>query len=167
MNLYIVRHGEAKSIGGSITSDSERPLSPRGEQDVRLVGQVLARLEPEAPHIVSSPLLRARATAALLGEHRVPQPAPDVWEELSPGIRFKDVVSRIQSNGSGPLVIVGHQPDMTHMIAYLVADAAVEIALPPGGMAALTLPYGVGAGGARLLWLLTPDLIRSITPPTA
>jgi phosphohistidine phosphatase len=166
MNLYVVRHGEAKSIGGSITSDSERPLSPRGEQDVRLIGQVLARIEPEAPHIVSSPLLRARATASILGEHRAAQPAPDVWDELSPGVRFKEIVSRIQGNGSGSLVMVGHQPDMAHLIAYLVADAAVEIALPPGGMAALTLPSGVGAGGARLLWLLTPELIRSITPPT-
>lgn len=167
MNLYIVRHGEAQSIGGSITSDSERPLSPRGEKDVRLIGHVLARLEPETPHIVSSPLLRARTTASILREQRAAQSAPDVWEELSPGIRFKDVVSRIHGNGSGSLVLVGHQPDMTHLIAYLVADAAVEIALPPGGMAALTLPSGLGAGGARLLWLLTPDLIRSITPPTA
>lgn len=167
MNLYIVRHGEALPAGGSITSDSERPLSPRGKMDVQLIGQVLARLEPEAPQIVSSPLLRARATASLLGEHRVAQPAPEVWDELSPGIRFKEIVSRIHGITSGSLVIVGHQPDMTHLIAYLVADAAVEIALPPGGMAALTLPSGVGAGGARLLWMLTPDLVRAITPPTA
>ncbi len=167
MNLYIVRHGEARSIGGSITSDSERPLSTRGEQDVRLIGQVLARVEPQATHIASSPLLRARATASLLGEQRTARSSPGVWEELSPGVRFNDVVSRIHGSGAGSLVIVGHQPDMTHLIAYLVADAAVEISLPPGGIAALTLPSGVGAGGARLLWLLTPDLLRSIVPPTA
>ena len=164
MNVYIVRHGEARPIGGAITSDNDRPLSLRGEQDVRLIGQALARAERETPRIVCSPLARAQSTASLLGERFVYPPTPEIWEELSPGMRFKDVLSRLQKSGTDPVVLVGHQPDMSHLIAFLIADAATEIALPPGAMASLTLPQGAGAGAGRLHWLLTPELVRSLTP---
>jgi phosphohistidine phosphatase SixA len=99
-----------------------------------------------------------------MGELYASPPAPEVWEEIAPGIRFKDVLSRLQKCGTGPVVLVGHQPDMSHLIAFLIADAATEITLPPGAMAALTLPQGVGAGAGRLHWLVTPDLLRSLTP---
>lgn len=164
MNLYIVRHGDARAIGGAVTMDSERPLSAKGEEDVRLMGQVLARVEPSAPRVISSPLLRARTTALLLGERYDPVPSSDVWDELSPGVQFKAIVSRLQPPGDRSVVLVGHQPDMTHLIAYLISDAATEIVMPPGAMASLFLPYGAGAGAARLQWLLTPDLVRSLAP---
>jgi hypothetical protein len=51
---------------------------------------------------------------------------------------------------------------MTHLIAFLIADAATEIVMPPGAMASLVLPHGAGAGAARLQWLLTPDLVRAL-----
>lgn len=164
MNVYIVRHGDARAIGGEITTDSERPLSPRGEDDIRLMGQVLARTEAATPLMVSSPLLRARSTATLLGALYASPPVPQLWDELAPGVRFASVVSRLQAAGASSVVLVGHQPDMTHLIAFLIADAATEIVMPPGAMASLVLPHGAGAGAARLQWLLTPDLVRSLTP---
>jgi phosphohistidine phosphatase SixA len=164
MNVYIVRHGDARAIGGAISSDSERPLSQKGEGDIRLMGQVLARMESAAPLMVSSPLLRARATASLLAEPYGAAAGPEQWEELAPGVRFKAVISRLQSAGASSVVLVGHQPDMTHLIAFLIADAATEIVMPPGAMALLVLPHGSGAGAARLQWLLTPDLVRLLTP---
>ena len=164
MNVYIVRHGDARAIGGAITSDSERPLSPRGESDIRLMGEVLARMESATPTLISSPLLRARMTALLLGEPYGTLPAPQLWDELAPGVQFKAVVSRLQSTGASSVVLVGHQPDMTHLIAFLIADAATEIVMPPGAVASLMLPRGAGAGAARLQWLLTPDLVRALIP---
>ena len=144
--------------------DSERPLSAKGEEDIRLMGQVLARVEPSAPRLISSPLVRARSTAQMLGARYAPAPSPEVWEDLAPGVPFKAVVSRLQSAGAGAVVLVGHQPDMTHLIAYLISDAATEIVMPPGAMASLVLPQGAGAGAGRLQWLLTPDLVRSLVP---
>ncbi len=164
MNLYIVRHGDARAIGGSISTDSERPLSTKGEEDIRLMAEVLARVEVAPPRLISSPLLRACTTAQMLGARYTPAPASEVWEELSPGVQFKAVMSRLQSPGDRSIVLVGHQPDMTHLIAYLISDAATEIVMPPGAMALLALPRGAGAGAARLQWLLTPDLVRSVAP---
>jgi phosphohistidine phosphatase SixA len=129
-----------------------------------VVARVLARVEPLSPLFVCSPLLRARRTAEILGEQFTTQATIEVWNELSPGIRFKDVLSRLQGSTARTVVLVGHQPDMTHLLAYLIADGATEIALPPGAMALLTLPPGTGSGSARLHWLVTPDLIASLKP---
>jgi len=164
MNLYVVRHADARPLGGTITADNERPLSPRGEMEARAMGRVLARVEPQRPLFVCSPLLRARHTAALLGESFTPALPAEVWEDLAPGIRFKDVVAHLQAASGHAVVLIGHQPDMGHLLAYLVADGATEIALPPGAMASLTLPPGSGAGSARLHWLVTPALVGVLSP---
>jgi phosphohistidine phosphatase len=164
MNLYVVRHAEARPLGGTITSDTERPLTSKGEQDARVVARVLARVEPQAPLFVCSPFLRARRTAELLGESFTSRATTEVWGELAPGIRFKDVFARLQGSTARTVVLVGHQPDMTHLLAYLIADGATDIDLPPGAMASLTLPPGTGSGSARLHWLVTPDLITSLAP---
>jgi phosphohistidine phosphatase len=164
MNLYVVRHADARPLGGTITTDNERPLSARGEMDARAMGRVLAKVESQPPLFVCSPLLRARRTAELLGEPFKPAPLPVVWEDLAPGIRFKDVMAHLQASSVHTVVLIGHQPDMGHFLAYLIADGATEIALPPGAMASLTLPPGTGAGSARLHWLLTPDLAGALSP---
>jgi len=164
MNLYVVRHADARPLGGAITTDNERPLSPRGESEARAMGRVLARVEPQPPLFVCSPLLRARRTAELLGEPFTPAVQADVWEDLTPGIRFKDVVAHLQATSVHAVVLIGHQPDMGHLLAYLIADGATEIALPPGAMASLTLSPGTGGGSARLHWLVTPDLIGLLSP---
>jgi phosphohistidine phosphatase len=164
MNVYVVRHADARPLGGTITTDDERPLSARGEHDARVMARLLARVEPQAPLFVCSPLLRARNTATLLGEPFATQATIEIWDELEPGIRFKDVLSRLQGSTARTVVLVGHQPDMSHLLSYLIADGATEIALPPGAMASLTLPPGTGSGSARLHWLVTPDLITLLTP---
>lgn len=164
MNLYVVRHADARPLGGTITTDSERPLSPRGEMDARAMGRVLARVEPQPPLFVCSPLLRARRTAELLGEPFKTAVPPDAWDDLAPGIRFKNVVAHLLASSAHTVVLIGHQPDMGHLLAYLIADGATEIALPPGAMASLTLPPGTGAGSARLHWLVTPELVGVLSP---
>jgi phosphohistidine phosphatase len=164
MNLYVVRHADARPLGGTITMDKERPLSSEGEQEARVIARVLARVEQQSPVFVCSPLLRARRTAELLGESFASQATIEVWDELAPGIRLKDVFARLQGSAARAVVLVGHQPDMSHLLAYLIADGATEIALPPGAMASLTLPPGTGSGSARLHWLVTPDLITMLTP---
>jgi phosphohistidine phosphatase SixA len=45
MNLYFVRHAEAKPLGGLVTTDAARPLTADGERDARIMGRMLSRLE--------------------------------------------------------------------------------------------------------------------------
>ncbi len=65
MKLYLVRHAEAEAGG----NDLLRSLTERGKEQARISGQVLRLLvQEETPKIWSSPALRARQTAQLIGE---------------------------------------------------------------------------------------------------
>jgi broad specificity phosphatase PhoE len=62
--LYLVRHGEtAPNVAGALLGRSDPPLTDRG----RAQAAALARLLPRPDRLVSSPLRRARDTAAALG----------------------------------------------------------------------------------------------------
>jgi phosphohistidine phosphatase len=121
MRVVIVRHAEAAP--GS--PDELRPLTPSGRDQARRLGDELrARgIEPDA--IVSSPLLRARETAAALafGE-------PEIDDRLAPGATPEDVRA-VAEDHSGTVVVVGHQPDCGRAVAALLGGA--EPPFPPCG----------------------------------
>src|ERR671921_208059 len=62
-SLWLLRHGEAVPHGSR--SDSDRELTPRGEQQSRTAGRALARLSVEFEACYTSPKVRARDTARL------------------------------------------------------------------------------------------------------
>ena len=66
MELYLIRHGETEwSRARRHTGRTDLPLSPVGEAEARALGQHLRGLEVD--RVLSSPLRRATATAALAG----------------------------------------------------------------------------------------------------
>jgi phosphohistidine phosphatase len=164
MNLYIARHADALPVGGAVARDADSPLSQQGERDAAAVGRALATLEPVTPLIVTSPLVRAQCTGDIFRKS-FPRPgALETWEELAPGIRHRALLSRVHALMATAVILVGHQPDLTNFIAYLVADGAAEIALAPGAVALLKFQPDASAGNARLHWLLTPDVIKNLLP---
>jgi phosphohistidine phosphatase len=164
MNLYIVRHADALPMGGSVARDADRPLSKQGERDAAAVGWALASLEPAAPLIVTSPLVRAQRTGESLRNAFLRPPTLETWEELAPGFHHRTLLARVRALTEAAVIVVGHQPDLTNFIAYLVADGAAEITLAPGTVALIKLQPGGSAAGAHLHWLLTPDIIRTLHP---
>jgi phosphohistidine phosphatase len=165
MNLYIARHADAQPIGGTVVRDADRPLSKQGERDAAAVGWALAGLEPATPLIVTSPLVRALRTGDVFRRAFIRPPVLETWEELAPGFRRRALLTRVNALTEAAVILVGHQPDLTNFIAYLVADGAAEIALTPGAIALLKLQPGGSIGNARLHWLLTPDIINALHPP--
>jgi phosphohistidine phosphatase len=127
MQLVIVRHAEAAQ--GS--PDELRPLTPTGREQARSLGLRLRErgIEPDA--VVSSPLLRARETAAALGLGE-----PEVDERLAPGASPADIRDTALSRGE-TVVVVGHQPDCGHAAAALTGGP--EPAFPPCGHVLLEL----------------------------
>ncbi len=162
MNLYLVRHAESRGIGGSIVRDADRPLTAEGEQDALLMGKALARIAQGPTLLAASPLVRATRTMELLSHGFAVRPPYEVWDELSPGISYRGLLAKLAARGESDHVLVGHQPDMTNFLAYLVADAAAEIVMPPCAVASLSIVAGGSLAGARLDWLLTPALVRQL-----
>ncbi len=127
MRLLIVRHAEAAPGD----PDELRPLTPRGREQARALGERLRAdgLVPDA--ILTSPLLRARETAAAfeLG-------TPKIDERLAPGASPDDVREAARGRGETVLV-VAHQPDCGRAAAALAGTP--EPAFPPCGLAVIEL----------------------------
>jgi phosphohistidine phosphatase len=107
MRVLIVRHAEA----GPGSPDDLRTLTPAGREQARGLGRRLREqgLEPDA--VLSSPLLRARETAAALalGE-------PEADERLAPGATPDDIREAVLGRGD-TVIVVGHQPDCGQAVA--------------------------------------------------
>ena len=129
MRLYVVRH--AKSAPGD--PDDLRPLTEEGRQQARELARRLASL-PEPPVLVlTSPLLRARETAAAIA--RATRAELRVDERLAPGATAPGVREAVAGE-RGPVVAVAHQPDCSHIAS---AVSGFDPGFPPAGMAELEL----------------------------
>ena len=127
MRLVVVRHAEAASG----EPDELRSLTEEGRAQARALGERL-RADGIVPDVVlTSPLLRARETAAALG---FGTPEPD--QALGPGATADDVREAVTGRGDTVLV-VGHQPDCGRVAAEL--GDGVEPPFPPAGVVVLDL----------------------------
>ena len=131
MQLYLVRHAEAASG----EPDELRPLTREGREAARDLGRRLAAEGVRPDAILTSPLLRARETAAELARPAGLQPEPD--ERLAPGASAEGVRAAAGERGGRTVVVVGHQPDCGRIAAALTGGA--EPAFPPAGMLAIDL----------------------------
>jgi len=164
--LYLVRHAEAVPVGGMIHRDADRPLSPRGEDDAVLMGKAVANLCRDVGLILTSPLVRAVRTGEIFRNNYTPPVVARTSDNLAPGFRYKALLEELSGQRTIPAIIaIGHQPDLSAFIAYLVADGSpAAVAMASAAVAKLSIPDGDPAAGAQLLWLLTPEVVRTITP---
>ncbi len=79
--LYLIRHGETEwSLSGRHTGRTELPLTPRGEDAARALGERLRQID--LARVLTSPRLRARRTCELtgLGAAAHPEPLLAEWD---------------------------------------------------------------------------------------
>jgi phosphohistidine phosphatase len=121
VRLFVVRHAHAESGD----PDDLRPLSARGQDEAKALAETLAAERPVL--VVSSPLLRARQTAAVIAKAAGAELRVD--ERLSPGATAEDVVAAAEGT-DGPVVTVGHQPDCSIAVETLTG---LEVDFPTAG----------------------------------
>jgi phosphohistidine phosphatase len=128
--VYLVRHAEAAPG----EPDELRALTPDGRRAARELGERLAAdgVRPDA--VISSPLLRARETAAEIG--RAVGVEPEADERLGFGATAAGLREAVEGRGQ-VVVAVGHQPDCGRIAAEL--GDGTEPPFPPAGMVVLEL----------------------------
>jgi phosphohistidine phosphatase len=127
MRLIVVRHAEAAPG----EPDELRTLTPEGREAARALG---ARLAGEAiDAVVSSPLLRARETAAAIAKAAALEPEVDA--RLAPGASADDIRAAAAGRGD-TVVVIGHQPDCGDAVFALTGR---EVEFPPAGTAEVDL----------------------------
>ena len=130
MQILLVRHAEAAPG----EPDELRPLTPIGEMQARALGRRLREAGVAPDTILTSPLVRARETAAILGVELGAPVQPD--DRLAPGADARAVTDAVAGWGE-TVVVVGHQPDCGQIAAELMG--AEPPPFPPGGMVEISL----------------------------
>jgi phosphohistidine phosphatase len=126
MRLVIVRHAEAAPG----EPDELRSLTAEGREQAEALGELFRAVGIRPDVVVTSPLLRARQTAAALelGE-------PEIDERLAPGASPEEMRDAAWGRGD-TVVVVGHQPDCGRAALAL---SGREAHFPPAGYCELEL----------------------------
>ncbi len=160
MRLIIVRHAIAFERNAKRwPDDGARPLTKRGARKFRDVAARLVKLEPEVALCFASPPKRAWRTAVLLA--KAGWPKPQALPELEPGVTPEAATRALAMlKTKGPVVIVGHEPMLSELTAWLLGTPRPAFEYKKGGAAVLEFPAAPASAEGRLQWLATPRLLR-------
>lgn len=162
MLIYLVRHAIAEDRPPSGADSAERALTKRGEERMRAHVRALASLDVRLDRILTSPYRRAAQTATVLSELPGFSGELEVFPALAPGGN-PDVVCRRLAEDSHleAVALVGHEPDLSDLVAYLLFSQTHSICrFKKGGVACLE--YDPDHDQAVLKWLMTPKQLRMI-----
>ena len=156
MDLYLIRHAEAHPLDDKITDDAERPLTDAGRATARALATTLTRLGVKLDVVATSPLLRARQTAEEILSQWPAPPELRVAAELSPGGKRRKVALGLRKLGKGAVGLVGHQPDLGELAAWLIGSRKAQVDFDKAGVALIHCPDEPGKSAGSLVWLATP-----------
>lgn len=188
MRLYILRHGRAGDRETWQGDDRLRPLTEDGKERTVAAARGLAALGVRPDVILTSPYTRAAQTAELTAatlagmgarsnaadhDHQV----GEVTEEpaLASGATLERVAPALaQRAGVGDVLLVGHEPDLSGIIAALIGGnhGAARVEMKKGACCRVDIPAGALrkaeqapeklSGAGTLAWLLTASQLAMI-----
>ena len=165
MELYLIRHGEARPLAGSdVQDDAERPLTDTGHAQAQGLAAALQRHGVHLDQVVSSPLLRARQTAeGLMQNWKTPLPELLLCDALAPDTaRSRKVTKFLLKLTAKSLALVGHMPDLADYAEWLIGSKKAQIAIAKGGVARIDCEGEVpDKGTGTLTWLITPEWCKA------
>lgn len=166
MNLYIVRHAIAVQRGApGYEDDSQRPLTEKGRTKMEKIVKRLHQLDIQLDAILSSPYVRARATAEILASEFNLKDKTAFSDNLIPPGNFDQLIDEINEKYNvNSLALVGHEPMLSQFISWLTTgDANARITLKKGGVCLLSAEDLYQDHRATLEWLLTPRLMVELS----
>ena len=143
MELILWRHADAEDGA----DDMARRLTRKGEKQAAAMAKWLRAHLPKDYTVLASPAARAQETAAALSSKVITEKA------LAPGASAATIIKAAQRH-EGLVIIVGHQPDLGHAAAQLVAGARADWSIRKGAIWWLS-----GEASARIEAVVSPDML--------
>lgn len=163
MKLYLVRHGEAEEGAGK--SDAARELTARGRERMHQAALGMQRLGLKFDPLLTSPVIRASATADIIASVYGNTVQPQELGALATSVDPADAVE-VLARFTRPeaVMIVGHEPQLSRLVSLLLTGSGemVHSQFKKGGCVALAVLEKIGRGDAELLWMLTNRQLRSL-----
>jgi phosphohistidine phosphatase len=171
MRLYILRHGIAAERDEWTGDDRKRPLTESGRQEMREVAQGIRSLDIKLDTLITSPLTRAKETADFV--RKAVHPATyDSSKLLAPGCDLESLGNLLlEYPKAQELMIVGHEPDQSELIAELIGGAGqrARIQMKKAACCCIKLDSSTGtsaglqlAGKGQLIWHLPPQVLSRL-----
>jgi phosphohistidine phosphatase len=157
MRCYFLRHGLAAEANEWSGSDFDRPLTSDGVELMTREAKTIAALGLKLDVIITSPLVRAKQTAAIVAKKlEIPDRVVED-ERLGAGFgpsRLVDILAR--HAGANAIMLVGHEPGMSGAIAHLAGGVALDF--KKGSLARVDLADPATLQG-ELVWLIPPKVL--------
>jgi phosphohistidine phosphatase len=156
LKLYFLRHGQAGNRDEWQGDDSARPLTTDGKRRMKREAAAIRRLDLGLDVILTSPLVRARATAEIVAEALGPSARLVTDPRLAPGFGPRHLKALLAAHrGAEALMLVGHEPDFSQTISHLIGGGRLDV--KKGALALVELEDRAGLG--RLVWLIPPRVL--------
>ena len=134
--------------------DRARKLTPRGHKHAARVAEWLQQRLPAKFIVLASPAERTRQTAQALGV-----PFKTV-EALAPGASVAHILNAAEwPERKGAVIVVGHQPDLGRVAAFLVSGEEADWTLKKGGLWWMTNRVRNDEAQVVVRASIAPDLI--------
>jgi phosphohistidine phosphatase SixA len=149
-----MRHAEAVPVSDWLGTDQDRPLSPLGIAKLDGGLKEMLRMKWPIMPVITSPYVRARATANLLTQ-ALGWAKPIVDERLASGAYAEAIRQTIlDQKTASPLLIVGHMPELAVFASRVTLDAQLlDTGLLPADIVAIETGDLLGGwGGGKVLW---------------
>ena len=161
MILYFLRHGLAGSteawLAAGNSDDDLRPLTDKGEEQLKRALPALGELDMGIERILTSPLTRAAQTAAIAAKGLGLKDKLVTDDRLAQGTLLANLPAILRDYAElKALLLVGHEPDFSATIGRLIGGA--EVVMKKGGLARVDLTQTTPPTGC-LVWLLPPKVL--------
>ncbi|MEA2027247.1 MAG: histidine phosphatase family protein [Chloroflexota bacterium] len=157
VRVHLLRHAHAGDAFEWIGDDDLRPLTKKGRRQCERLGAFLEAHAVRPDVIVSSPKVRAQQTAEIVAATLGMTVKTD--RRLGDGFSKRELWALLDETGAREPMFVGHDPDFSELLAYLVDTAGIS--MRKGALATIDLHTKLGDGEGDLRWLLPPDLLTT------
>lgn len=167
MNLFILRHASAGTRRVNPLLDVKRPLDKDGKKHCLYLAHVLNAMKINFDLVISSPLKRSLQTAQMVATETGYEQNVLISNALAPAATYAQFQRMLREcENRENVLVVGHNPNITAFLGYLVAPSAppadnpdnARIRLRKGSLARLSLQRGP----ATLQWLIDPRVVKSL-----
>ncbi|ASV06687.1 phosphohistidine phosphatase SixA [Leptospira interrogans] len=159
MKIIIARHGEAETTSLDGT-DRSRPLTAKGEADVRKMGNFF-KTGFKITKIYHSPYERTKNTAKIYTDILQPEQETESLNYLEAGQDMSRVCPMIREySNSDAILLVGHSPDVSIFAEKLLGISGVgkSFLFSPGSALAINVPREKFHDG-QIIWFVCPDFL--------
>ncbi len=150
MDLILWRHAEAEET----LPDHARKLTARGQKHAARAAEWLQQRLPSRFRVLASPAERTRQTALSLGVAFRTVPS------LAPGASVAEILGAAEwPDRKGAVIVVGHQPDLGRVAAYLISGSTGDWTVKKGGIWWLTNRVRNDEAQVVVRAIIAPDLL--------